>query len=67
MSFASWGEFWQMGGQGFYVWTAYAIGLAVLLINAVLPILAKRRFLRERRREQARRQRREQSADNRPL
>jgi len=52
-------EFLNMGGHGFYVWTAYAIGLVVLLGNALWPFLAKKRFLRDVLRDEARRQRRE--------
>jgi len=61
MSFASFGEFLAMGGHGVYVWTAYAIGLAVLLGNALAPIFAKKRFWREFAQDKARRERREHS------
>jgi len=54
-------EWLHMGGHGVYVWTAYTIGLAVLLINALWPFLAKKRFLRDYWRDAARRQRRAQS------
>jgi len=64
MSFSSWADFWQMGGHGFYVWTAYAIGFAVLLINALGPFLAKKRFLRERKLEQQRQKRRERLSED---
>jgi len=63
MSFSAWAQFFQMGGHGLYVWSAYAIGLLVLLLNACWPFFARRRFLRNRRLEQARRQRRESFAD----
>jgi len=55
-------EFLHMGGHGFYVWIAYAIGLVVLLGNTLWPFLAKKRFLRDYFREQDRRKRREQVA-----
>ena len=31
-------QFFSMGGYAFYVWTAYGIALAVLLVNLVLPL-----------------------------
>ncbi|MCP8464904.1 heme exporter protein CcmD [Pseudomonas sp. ZM23] len=55
MSFQSFGDFLAMGHHGPYVWSAYAISLAVLAINVVSPMLARRRYLQE----EARRLRRE--------
>lgn len=55
MSFDSFGDFLAMGHHGPYVWSAYAISLAVLALNVVLPILARRRYLQD----EARRLRRE--------
>ena len=55
MSFESFGDFLAMGHHGPYVWSAYAISLAVLALNVVLPILARRRYLPD----EARRLRRE--------
>ncbi len=55
MSFASFSEFLAMGNHGAYVWSAYGISLAVLALNVVLPILARRRYLQD----EARRLRRE--------
>lgn len=57
MSFASFSEFIAMGTHGPYVWTCYAISLAVLGLNVALPILARRRYLQD----EARRLRREES------
>ena len=51
----SFSEFLDMSGYGAYVWSAYAISLAVLALNVVLPILARRRYLQD----EARRLRRE--------
>lgn len=31
------GEFLNMGGYAFYVWTAYALALVVLALNWILP------------------------------
>ena len=57
MSFESFGDFLAMGHHGPYVWSAYAISLAVLALNVVLPILARRRYLQD----EARRLRREEA------
>ena len=47
MNFSSFSEFIAMGNHGLYVWTAYGISLAVLLLNVALPMLARRRYLQE--------------------
>lgn len=57
MSFDSFSAFLAMGQHGPYVWSAYGISLAVLLINVVQPIVARRRYLRD----EARRLRREEA------
>ena len=56
MYFESFAEFLAMGKHGPYVWSAYGITLAVLALNVVLPILARRRYLKD----EARRLRREE-------
>ena len=56
MNFSSFSEFIAMGNHGLYVWTSYGISLAVLVLNVVLPMLARRRYLQE----EARRLRREE-------
>ncbi|MBE7928600.1 heme exporter protein CcmD [Pseudomonas saudiphocaensis] len=56
MNFSSFSEFIAMGNHGLYIWTAYGISLAVLLLNVALPMLARRRYLQE----EARRLRREE-------
>jgi heme exporter protein D len=55
MNFDSFAAFLAMGQHGLYVWSAYGISLALLGLNVVLPLLARRRYLQE----QARRLRRE--------
>ena len=57
MSFASFSEFLARGTHGAFVWSAYGISLAILALNVVLPILARRRYLQD----EARRLRREKS------
>jgi heme exporter protein D len=47
-------EFLHMGGYAFYVWSAYAIALVVLLYNLVSPIVARRRLLASLARRQQR-------------
>lgn len=39
--------FFSMGGYAAYVWPAYAVFLAVLLADALAPVLRRRRVLRE--------------------
>jgi len=53
----NWQEFFAMGGYAFYVWTSYGLALVILLANIILPILQRKKFIRElmlrnRRREQ---------------
>ena len=58
MSFNTFSEFVQMGGHGFFVWTAYGITLVVLSYNIINPMVMNRRFVKSQkqnlRREQAR-------------
>lgn len=50
MSFNSFSEFLAMGGHGLYVWLSYGLGLAVVLINLVLPRVQHNRLLAEQKR-----------------
>jgi len=63
MSFNTFSEFVQMGGHGFFVWTAYGITLVVLSYNIINPMVMNRRFVRSQkqnlRREQARQEKTE--------
>jgi heme exporter protein D len=34
----NWEDFFAMGGYAFYVWTAYGLMAAVLILNLVLPL-----------------------------
>ena len=58
MYFATLADFVHMDGHGAYVWSAYAIALLIIGTLILLPILDRRRFLRE----EALRQRRAASA-----
>lgn len=40
-------DFLNMGGYGFYVWSAYGVTFLVLVVNAVLPVLRERQLRRE--------------------
>jgi heme exporter protein D len=40
----NWQDFFHMGGYAVYVWTSYALTLAVLLFNVVMPLLQRRRL-----------------------
>lgn len=36
MDWASWDEFWAMGGYGLYVWGSYAAAFIAILIEIIL-------------------------------
>ncbi|MAF08136.1 MAG: heme exporter protein CcmD [Acidiferrobacteraceae bacterium] len=40
-------EFFQMGGYAMYVWPAYAITAAALIITVISPLRRRLRMLRE--------------------
>jgi heme exporter protein D len=46
-------EFLQMGGYGFYVWSAYGVTFVILVANVIVPVL-RARELRTRLARQAR-------------
>jgi heme exporter protein D len=35
MEWASWSEFWNMGGRGFFVWSAFGVTVICVLIEIV--------------------------------
>jgi heme exporter protein D len=35
MQWASWSDFWHMGGYGLYVWGAYGVTVLILLIEVI--------------------------------
>jgi heme exporter protein D len=49
MSFDSFSAFVDMGGHGLYVWSAYAITLAVLGYNILKPMLMRKNIIRGQR------------------
>lgn len=36
MEWASWSEFWSMGGYGLYVWGSYGVTVLCILIEVML-------------------------------
>lgn len=40
-------EFLAMGGYGFYVWGSYGITALVLILNIIMPLMRRRRLLRD--------------------
>lgn len=53
MEWASWSEFWNMGGRGFFVWSAFG----VTAVCVVAELVALRRAARTSRRRLERLQR----------
>ncbi len=41
MQWASWSDFWAMGGYGFFVWGSYGV-TAVLMIAEVVLVIRRR-------------------------
>jgi len=39
------GGFFAMGGYAFYVWLAYGLSAAILIVNAVLPVRREKKLL----------------------
>lgn len=52
MYFDSWSGFLAMEGHGLYVWSAYALALAVIAYNLIAPLMAKRRVVAQVRRQE---------------
>ena len=48
--FSNLGEFLEMGRHGFYVWTAYAVFIAIIVFNIASPWLRRRRFITQHQR-----------------
>jgi heme exporter protein D len=43
MMWASWGDFWAMGGYGLYVWGSYAMVALVVVVEMRSAVLRQRR------------------------
>ncbi len=50
MSWASWGDFWAMGGYGLYVWGSYAVTFFVILIEIIFLTRGHKQTLQRLRR-----------------
>jgi heme exporter protein D len=46
IQFDSIGDFLNMGGYAFYVWTSYAFAFVVLAVNLILPLRERNRLLK---------------------
>jgi heme exporter protein D len=60
-------SFFAMGGYAAYVWPAYAVFFAVLIVDTVAPRVRRRRVLRELRARLARQQARQDRAGSNPI
>ncbi|HYA20472.1 MAG TPA: heme exporter protein CcmD [Burkholderiales bacterium] len=47
MNWASWSDFFAMGGYAFYVWGSYAVVFGLLVVEIFLLVLRKRNIVRE--------------------
>ena len=45
MNWASWSDFWAMGGYGLYVWGSYAVTAALVVLEIVLLGMRRRAAL----------------------
>lgn len=56
-AFDSFSAFLAMGDHGFYVWSAYAVGAAVIAFNIITPRLQRQRLISDHKRRIRREQR----------
>lgn len=61
MYFESWGDFWAMGGYGFYVWSSFIISFLALALLLLDSRIAKRKLFTQVLGEVARKARIERS------
>lgn len=54
MYFQSWRDFFSMGGYGFYVWLAYGLSFATLIILFLMNYRNQKQLLRQVRYQQQR-------------
>jgi heme exporter protein D len=45
MHWASWSEFWAMGGYGFYVWGSYGALFLLILVEIILLLRGHKQTL----------------------
>lgn len=41
----NWSEFFDMGGYAFYVWTSYALFVIVIALNAISPVMQRKKII----------------------
>ena len=56
-AFDSFSAFLAMGDHGLYVWSAYAVGAAVIAFNVIAPRLHRQRLISDHKRRMRREQR----------
>lgn len=54
IQFSSFGEFLNMGGYAFNVWSVYLIFFVFVVFNLVLPVVKKKQIIRELKRRSRR-------------
>ena len=54
MQFETFSEFIAMGKHGYYVWLAYGLSVAILVLNVVLPVMNRKRIYQDIARNQRR-------------
>lgn len=47
MNFDSFSDFLAMGGHALYVWLSYGIGVAVIIVNIVLPLVRRKQVVQQ--------------------
>jgi len=62
MEFNSFAEFLAMGRHGLYVWLSYGITAVIVAVNVALPVIQRRRFIKEQQ-QRLRRARRNQTGE----
>ena len=50
IQFSSLGEFFEMGGYAFNVWSVYALFILFFFINLYFPLLKRKQIMREQKR-----------------
>jgi heme exporter protein D len=41
----NWSEFFYMGGYAFFVWTSYALALAIVVANIISPMMQRKKII----------------------
>ena len=47
MQWASWSDFWAMGGYGFFVWGSYGVTAALMIAEVILVMRRRRATLEQ--------------------